>query len=396
MRVCDLTTLYLDGSESGVNTYLYEKARFLAGHPDRPRHVLVVPGRRTERRRLLDSTVYSIKSPRAPGKPDHRILTDFGLVREVLRAENPTVVETDCVYFLGRVARRVLTGRVPLVGFYHVHLPTFIARPSAARFGRRGMEWIETAAWRYVRFCTEPLDRIVVSSRDIHDRLAAAGLDRLAWVPLGVNLDLFSPRLRRAGAGGATVILHVGRLSPEKNQADLIDAFRLLDRRREWRLRIVGDGPSRADLERRAAGDERIQFLGLVPYDRALAELYASADLLAQPSPHETFGLTVLEAIASGLPVVAVGQGGPCDLVGPDVGALARPGDPADLAAQIESVAARRPRPHLGAQHAWPRTFERLLEVYEDARATPRVRSARPARLSRPLGVTGPAVARSL
>ncbi|MBI4618318.1 MAG: glycosyltransferase [Planctomycetes bacterium] len=388
MRICDLTTLYIDGAESGVNTYLHEKARFLARRREGARHVAIVPGRANSRERLFDTTVYTLKSVRAPGKPDHRILTDFSRIREILRAESPDIVETDCVYYLGRVARGALPD-VPLVGFYHVHLPTFIARPSVLRFGKSAAAAIERMAWRYVRFCTRPLDRVLVSSRDIESRLVREGFNRIDYVPLGVNLDLFRSRANGNGnhgngrhAGDPVVILHVGRLSPEKNQRDLIDAFRILSRRGDYRLQIVGDGPARGDLESRAAGDDRIAFLGTRPYAQDMPRLYASADLLAQPSPNETFSLTILEAIASGLPVVAVGQGGPVDLVTPERGELARPGDPHDLAAKIEKVASRRSlcfssRVHVPAR-SWDETFDRLLAVYDSVLAARRGSVRRP------------------
>jgi len=369
MRVCDLTTLYLDGGQGGVNTYLTEKARYLAQHPEVESHLIIVPGRRTRRYSLFGSTVQTIRSPRLPSNPVHRVLTQFRQVQRVLVREAPTVIEVDCSYFLGRVAaaaRRAVD--VPIVGMYHVHLPTFIARPSAARFGALFSELAERAAWRYVRFCYRHLDRLVVPTPDIRKRLERAGFSNLEHVPFGVNLELFKPNGRVQG-GGPCEILYVGRLSREKELGVLIEAFRMLSERGDYRLRIIGDGPMRRRLQGQAAGLDGITFLGAQPYGEALASAYASADLLASPSPAETFNLTILEAFACGLPVVSVRQGGPVDLVTPALGELARPGDPVDFAAKIEHVATRPEayqgcRRHVEQTYSWKQSFERLLEIY--------------------------------
>lgn len=377
LRVCDLTTLYLDGGQGGVNTYLLEKARYFAGRPD-VSHVIVVPGRRTERRTLFASTIYTLKSPALPSNPEHRVLTQFGAVERILQDETPTVVEVDCAYLLGKVAAQALADRrVPIVGFYHVHLPTFIAKPGISRFSSRLAGAAEHWAWRYVDYCHRHCDRMVVSSRDVQARLQARGFSRLECVPLGVNLELFRPREGPRPPGPVT-ILHVGRLSREKDLPVLIDAFHLLAGRGDYRLEVVGDGPLRQQLEdqaREGPGAARIRFRGALPYGEALARVYAQADLLAVPSPNETFNLTVLEGLAAGLPVVAVDQGGPVDLITPEVGALARPGDPADLALKLEEVAARREeltscRAYVERHWSWERTFSRLVEVYERALAS--------------------------
>ena len=102
---------------------------------------------------------------------------------------------------------------------------------------------------------------------------------------------------------------------------------------------------------------------------RHLAERYATADVLALPSRNETFGLTILEALASGLPVVAINQGGPTELLPPRVGALAAPGDPGDFANQLarvlrEKSPAEHYRAYVAEYFSWDKTFRKLLTVY--------------------------------
>jgi len=371
MRICDLTTLWIDGGTGGgVNTYLAEKARYLAQRGG-AEHVIVVPGARTRTQRLHGSTLYTIQSPRLPANPAHRVLWNRAAITQILQAERPSVVEVDCASLLGRVAAAALrTGNVPVIGFYHVHLPTFIARPAVGRFGATVARVTERLAWQYVRYCNRHCDRLIVPSRDLHARLTAAGFTTLDYVPLGVNLDLFRPDA--PGTGAPVTLLYVGRLSREKDLDVLVAAFKLLGSRGDYRLNIVGDGPLRGRLERQAGGDPRIAFLGARAYGAGLAQLYASADVFTQPSPNETFNLAVLEALASGLPVVGARQGGPVNLVHPGVGALAEPGNAADLAAKVEQVVAAKTggghpcREYVEQNFSWERTFTRLLAIYSE------------------------------
>jgi len=130
MRICDLTTLYIDGGAGGVNTYLTEKARYLAAHGGAAHHTIIVPGAQNMQQTLFNSTLYTVKSPRFFYNPHHRILTNYAQIKQLLIAVNPDLIEVDCLYFLGHWARAAMGKRqVPLVWFYHIYLPSFYARP---------------------------------------------------------------------------------------------------------------------------------------------------------------------------------------------------------------------------------------------------------------------------
>ena len=372
MKICDLNTLYIDGGAGGVNTYLHEKARFLAGLDGAAEHILIVPSAVTGRRRLFGSTLYTIRSPGLPRNPHHRVLMNFRAIREILRREAPDVVEVDCTYLLGHPAARELAKRRPVVGFYHTHLPFHVGRlgPKAGSLVHR---FLENLSWRYLAWCAAPLDRLLVPSTDIFRRLEARGFSRLEHVPLGVNLDLFRPAEAKTRSDRDLTVLYVGRLSGEKDLRVLFRAFEILAARRSGvRLLLAGDGALQGQAERFARGRRDVVLGGPRPYGAGIADLYAGADLVVLPGPSETFGLTILEALASGVPVVAMSRGGPLDLVTPEVGALARPGDAEDLAVKLGEVLERRPsaarcRRHVEGNFSWSRSFARLLDVYASA-----------------------------
>jgi phosphatidylinositol alpha 1,6-mannosyltransferase len=148
-----------------------------------------------------------------------------------------------------------------------------------------------------------------------------------------VDCDRFHPALRSAvlrralAPNGEILIGYVGRLAPEK-RVDLLAAATAIP---GARLVIVGDGPANAAL--RTAMPDAV-FLG-ARRGAQLARIYASLDLFVHTGPHETFGQTVQEALASGMPVVAPAAGGPLDLVEPGrTGYLVPPEDgPATVAA---------------------------------------------------------------
>jgi alpha-1,6-mannosyltransferase len=374
MRICDLTTLYIDGGEGGVNTYLTEKARYFDECGDTYHHTIIVPGAKNTRRSLFRSTVYTMRSPRFCYNPHHRVMTGFRQVKQLLMAAKPDIIEVDCVYFLGHWARAAMgKRRVPLVGFYHTHLPSFYARPLTRRFGDSVSQMIESFAWAYVAYCMKPLDKALVASNDIYERLVESLDKKVEQVSLGVNLNLFHPRNSngKPPQRRRPVILYVGRLSQEKDVAILFEAFRLLNQKGTYQLQIVGDGPLRTKTERFVQSTPHVIYEGLVPYGKRLAEIYAAADILALPSRNETFGLTILEALASGLPVVAINQGGPSNLLHPRVGALAAPGDPVDFAEKLacllgDKTRAPHCRTHVEQHFSWDKTFMKLLDIYEN------------------------------
>ncbi len=382
MHVLDLTTLYIDGGEGGVNTYLREKASFLR-RADGIRHTIIVPGTSDRTDRLEGAALHVLRSPTVPGNKQHRLLIRLGRVVRLIESLKPDVVEVDCGYFLAHVARRATAGRsVPVIGVYHAHLPELYTRAVRSRIRRTLTRTTEGLAWRYTSFCTGPCHKVLVTSRDLLKRLQGRRLPSLEYLPLGVNLELFQPGLRAdrdaiprvsdEEQDRGQVVLYVGRLSAEKNLDTLFESHRTLRRQYGTRLVIAGDGPLRGFVERAAARDAGITYLGVCPYGERLAHLYQQAAVLAAPSPNETFGLIILEAFASGVPVVTANSGGAAELLPSSGYRLARPGDSAHLAEQIgAAIVAGRHRGDVSEAHAyiesrysWRRTFERLLSIY--------------------------------
>jgi glycosyltransferase involved in cell wall biosynthesis len=171
-----------------------------------------------------------------------------------------------------------------------------------------------------------------------------------------------------AGDADSTLLLYVGRLSDEKQIEQIRPALEALP---NTRLALVGDGPARAHLERYFA-DLPVTFMGYLRGER-LSQAYASADIFVFPSRLETFGLVVLEAMASGLPVVAARVGGVSDMVSQGVNGYSfESGNRMALLERLRKIASNHENMRWMGQQArayaeeqsWEAIMDEVIEVY--------------------------------
>jgi alpha-1,6-mannosyltransferase len=209
-------------------------------------------------------------------------------------------------------------------------------------------------------------------------KLRELGVDRVDTIPCGVDVATFNPSRRdpafRKGLGihpTQKVLLYVGRLSPEKEVDLLLRAYSRIAAK-DYILLVVGDGPERKKIERYGVKQSGVIYLGHVDSPGDLARVYASSDVFIMPGRNETFGMATIEALACGLPVVGVAAGGTRTLITSEVGMLARPGDPADLAGKILSVAcwdyrslSERCHSFAATNYSWEKVLVRYFEVYK-------------------------------
>ncbi|MGM7697189.1 GDSL-type esterase/lipase family protein [Microbacterium sp. A84] len=227
-------------------------------------------------------------------------------------------------------------------------------------------------------------------SGESEQQLAALGVDRLRRWGRGVDAERFHPSRRdeqwQRDDSGKVIVGYVGRLAAEKQVEDL----RAVQQLPGVRVVIIGDGPSRSRLQAMLPG---AVFLGHLDGD-ALARAMASIDIFVHPGESETFGQTLQEAHASGVPVIATGRGGPLDLVRMGIdGWLYRPGDLDDFRMRVADLAgdARKRRAFGRAGRtavegrSWETICDQLLGHFEEARELHGVdRSLRSPRLRRP------------
>jgi glycosyltransferase involved in cell wall biosynthesis len=260
-----------------------------------------------------------------------------GALRRLWTRARPDLVHLVSEGLLGRSARRVARRLgLPLTSSFHTNFPSY---------GRHyGFGWLEPLATRYLRSFHAAARVTIVPTAQVRDQLAAAGFQRLAVVGRGVDTACFQPGRRdevlrrRWGAGPADLVaLVVGRLAPEKNVPLAVRAYRAMaEARPGTRLVVVGDGPERSRLQ--ASLPEAV-FTGVLRGE-ALAAHYASADVFLFPSLTETFGNVTLEAMASGLAVVAYDDAAAARYIRPFASGLLAPrGDAAEFVAHARRLA---------------------------------------------------------
>jgi alpha-1,6-mannosyltransferase len=377
--VLDITKWFGETS-GGVRTYLLQKARYVEARPSL-RHVLVVPGARDSITAGNGIRCYRLRGPRIPTQRPYRFMLATRSIRRIIEHERPSVIEVGSPFLVPWITKRAARRLdVPLVGFFHSNFPRVIcSSPDSTRGLRRQAH---DAAWRYVRRLNQEFEVTIVASRFMARDLEEHGARRVERVPLGVDLDHFHPRRRAAAAGtreslglpvDRPVAAFIGRFAREKEAGVLLDAWPAIERQTDASLVLIGDGPARQRLQAGSRGS-RVFWL---PYENdrgRLADVLASVDLIVSPGSIETFGLSALEASASGTAVLSADRGGVSEQVkASGGGAMFVAGDSGSLADEaIRLLRAPEDLSRLGMlgrsyaerEHSWSSVFDRIFEIY--------------------------------
>src|SRR5215203_4990889 len=371
---CDLTQSW-SAVGGGVGTYLrHKRQHILQTMPHR--HLFIVPGTRDEVTEDGRAITVTIASPKVPGSPNYRLMLRNHAVREALERFKPDLIECQDAYNLpwaavGHAKRHPGTA---LVAAYMTDFPTvYVERPFRKVVGKTLAGAASRLCYWYCGKLYSRFDGMfALSANGGLAKLQSLGLDRIEVVPLGVELGDFSParrdpRLRRKlGIGDhQPLLIYAGRIDGEKRAQMLVDAFARLPRELGAHLLLIGDGPLRDSICE--LGDPRIHAPGYVRDRSELARWLASADIYVSGMADETFGDSIVEAQASGLPVVGVAAGAMVDRVTPEIGRLGPVDDAETMARNILDVW-QTDRPAIGemAQHharqySWDRSMSDLF-----------------------------------
>ena len=371
---CDLTQSWSEQG-GGVRTYLLRKRRHIleqTGH----QHLLIIPGARDAVEEDGRAITVTIASPRVPGSPNYRLLLRNRAVRKALDRFRPDLIECQDAYNLpwAALGYRRRNPATALTAVYMTDFPTvYVERPFTRFVGRPLARLSSRICYDYCRRLYRRFDRVfALSEHGGAAKLRALGVGRIDVIGLGVDVGDFGPKhrdpeLRRSLGldGNQPLLIYVGRLDREKKPDVVVDAFRKLPAELGARLVLLGDGPLRSDIE--AIGDPRIVMPGFMEDRAELARWLASADLYVSGMADETFGVSVIEAQASGLQVVGVAAGAMLDRVRPGLGRIGPVGDSdamarniLDTLAEDRSAAAERAIAEAG-KFDWDRIMGQLF-----------------------------------
>lgn len=390
----DLTQSWSDVG-GGVGTYLRHKRRHILERTPH-RHLMIIPGRRDVVRIENNGRAITcmVASPKVPASPHYRLLLRNRAVRSLLAEHRPDLIECQDAYNLPWAAigyaRR--NPKTVLVAAYCTDFPTvYVRRPFSRWLGETAGRAASRLCYVYCGKLYRHFDAVfAMSENGGAAKLRALGVQDVDVVPLGVELGQFSPdkrdvRLRRRLGldDRQPLLVYAGRLDGEKRPDVVVDAFKRLPESLGAALLLLGDGPYRDRFIGREG--ERIFAPGYCDDRSDLAAWLASADLYVSAMADETFGISIIEAQASGLPIVGVAAGAMIDRVPAGLGLVGKVGDDEVMAANILSVLADdlesmsgQARAH-ALQFSWDQSMERLFGlIYSKAtqRAMQRVAPA--------------------
>lgn len=238
-----------------------------------------------------------------PSYPEIRLaLLGPGDIERRLEKLQPDAIHVATEGPIGHAVRRVCLRRhLPFTTSFHTRFPDYLAErlPVPER-------WTSDIAWAWLRRFHASGAAVLAATPTLVGELTERGFKNVKLWPRGVDAELFRPRAGATLDLPRPIFLTVGRVAVEKN----LEAFLSLDL--PGSKVVVGDGPSRTGLARKFPG---AVFLG-ARRGEALAEIYAAADVFVFPSRTDTFGLVLLEALASGLPIAAFPATAPRDVIG--------------------------------------------------------------------------------
>ena len=334
--------------------------------------------------RDLDEVVIRVPSHQLPFDPEDRLMSGKFIRRleaalgaskfDLIHIQTPFVAH----YAATALARRL---GLPVVETYHTFFEEYLYH--YIPFLPKSL--LRMAARRLSSFQCNRLDAMVVPSHAMLAVLRQYGIVTQAEIiPTGIDLERFD-----TGDGAAfrkhygipaerPLLLFVGRVAFEKNIGFLLEAMvKIKAELPQTLLVIAGEGPALAGLQRRAAAlelNDNILFIGYLHKGEQLCDCYCAADAFVFASRTETQGLVLLEAMALGVPVVALAAMGTCDILAPGKGALVAQDDPSDFAVQclrlLHDTELRKRLSDEGREyiHQWTAgaMAERMLDFYRD------------------------------
>jgi glycosyltransferase involved in cell wall biosynthesis len=332
----DLRIAYFNGNmvegQDGVTRTLFKIADFL--NENEIKSIFFAPIFNQETTEKIN--IKKVNSIQIPFYKDYHLpIPNSNQLSKILDYFEPHLLHIHSPCPLGKFAiKYAKTRNLPVVATYHTHFPSYIKYYK--------VDFVEQFGWDYLRKLYNSCDAVFVPSKTIIDELQEHNFQNLIHLPNGIELKIFDRTFKnedwkkKYNIGNKKVLLFVGRLVWEKDLQLLIEINKYLKTiRDDYIFVFVGDGPAEIELKKNIK--ESI-FLGRL-YGKDLSEAYASSDLFVFPSTTETFGIVILEAMASGIPAICSNINGPADIIqNYHNGILVKPKDEISFAQQINLI----------------------------------------------------------
>jgi len=372
-------------SGGGVRRYHLQKMAFYEKQCE-ARSVFVMPDSKTFTEVRSEGLIIEhVQAFKFPGNWEYRFIWKLSQVEPVLAKYKPDIIEVGSPYILPTVVRRAARHASPeskLVGFWHADFPvTYVGRPVARKLGPGVGTFARKEAFWYARKEFKGFDCIQASSKEAMARLRKNDLPDPRWIPLGCDINMFSPTKRdealvnelKAGNPERLTIFFPHRHCKEKGIDLVLGAYDILAKKlgHEPAIIFAGTGPSLPLVEEAAQKYEHVRYIGFVNSIDEMARYYASVDLGLALSGWETFGLSILESMASGNAQVGAAAGAAFEHVTESgAGTILKERTPEALADAIVELyhsdmqGMKQKARTYAEKFSWDDCFKRQLELY--------------------------------
>ena len=278
-------------------------------------NVFVMPDSKTYTENRSNGLIIEhVEAYRFPGNWEYRFIWKQSQIRPILKKYKPQVIEVGSPYILPTVIRKAAKRICPeaiLLSFWHADFPvTYVGRPVSNKLGCLFGNIAERIAFWYARQEFRKFDGIQVSCKEVMERLEKHGLPHSHWIPLGCDIQMFSPTKRdetlvadfKGGNPERLTIFFPHRFCEEKGIELLLGAYDELTKRLgiEPEIILAGTGPYLPQVKDAIKTHKHIRYVGFIKSIDEMARHYASVDMGLALSGWETFGLSILESMASG------------------------------------------------------------------------------------------------
>ncbi|WP_428266326.1 glycosyltransferase [Haliangium sp.] len=378
LRVLDFNSMF-SFSGGGIRTYHLRKLAYFGDRADVAYH-LAVPSDRDAVEVHGNARLHHLRTPALLEVRNYALTIAPRRLLALIDELSPDLIEAGGPYtdpLLARLIRRRYGG--VLVGFWHTHYPDAYLGFYGQRLGAAVSRTLEAVGWRLARASYEVYDATIAAADCIIADLARAGIRRVIQCPLGIDSDRFcpdraDPALRRSvGADERPLVLFAHRFLPEKGIRELVAAVPRIAETTGAVFAFAGLGPELALVEALCRERADCHLLGFIDDVDELARWMASSDLAYGMSAWETFGFSVIEAMASGAPLVGADRGAARDwITRADCGLVVPHGDAEALARASVELLTRPDRDEVGqrgrdyvlAHFSWERALDRMLGFY--------------------------------
>lgn len=374
-------------SGGGVRRYHLEKMNYYKDRTDL-KYVFIMHDTETYTEQIgANAFIEHLKVPKVPGETEYRYLVSKKAIEPLLVKIDPDIIEVGSPYFMPRIIENIIKSnslKAKVYGFWHADFPV--------TYVERFLNWLPyglmkkggAVAWAFARKRYNKMNGVLVSSQIIMSRMAQQGIENVHFVPLGVDRSLFHDGRRnqsmidelKAGVKNRLVLFFPHRFCQEKGLRLLLEAYPLLCKKLEHEplLLLAGTGPDLNLAKGAAKKNPFIQYLGFIEDKEQMAAYYANADLGFALSKWETFGLSLVESLSCGLPLIAANDGASREhiekseagIILQEYHAEALANAIADFVKHADKSEMKRKALSYAEHFTWQKCFDRQRHIYLD------------------------------